>query len=99
MNGYSGKAFQIIIVYVNDVAAGTKTDIVVAFFQNNATKNITRIPGVKKPVNSCMYWNADSKLPRRGWAQNTAIVNDINATFLPILISFLWEASVFVKLL
>ena len=28
------------------------TESVVAFLQNNATKNITKIPGVNRPVNS-----------------------------------------------
>ena len=32
-----------------DIAA-TNVDKVVALFQNNATKNITTIPGVKYPV-------------------------------------------------
>ena len=29
---------------------------------------MTQMPGVKKPVNSWMYWNAWSKLPSSGFA-------------------------------
>ena len=32
--------------------AATRTDMVVAFFQKSATKKMTRMPGVKRPVNS-----------------------------------------------
>ena len=35
---------------INDIIAATKTLKVVALFQNRATKNITRMPGVKNPV-------------------------------------------------
>ena len=34
----------------SEVIAATSTPSVVAFFQNSATKNITKIPGVKNPV-------------------------------------------------
>ena len=34
----------------SEAIAATKTERLVAFFQNRATKNITNIPGVKKPV-------------------------------------------------
>jgi hypothetical protein len=35
---------------IKDIIAATKTLKVVAFFQNKATKKITKIPGVKNPV-------------------------------------------------
>ena len=35
---------------IKDIIAATKTLKVVAFFQNKATKNITKIHGVKNPV-------------------------------------------------
>ena len=39
----------------SETMAATITLKVVAFFQNNATKNITKIPGVKNPVKFWMY--------------------------------------------
>ncbi len=51
----SGKTKLITIDKTNEDIAATKVDKVVALFQNNATKNITNIPGVNKPVKFCMY--------------------------------------------
>jgi hypothetical protein len=34
--------------------------------QNMPSRKMTQMPGVKKPVNSCMYWNAWVKLPSSG---------------------------------
>ena len=62
-------------------------DRVVALFQNNATKNITNIPGVNSPVKFCMYWKMESKLPRRGFATTTAINKEMTTAFLPIAIN------------
>jgi phosphoribosylanthranilate isomerase len=50
MNGYSGKKRKIDKDKIRDVIAATRTLKVVAFFQNKATKKITKIPGVKNPV-------------------------------------------------
>ena len=38
-----------------DEIAATRTDMVVAFFQNKATRNITKIPGVNKAVYCWIY--------------------------------------------
>ena len=38
-----------------EVNAALSTDNVVAFGQNRATKNITKIPGVKNPVKFWIY--------------------------------------------
>ena len=35
---------------IREAKAATNTERLVAFFQNNATRNITRMPGVKNPV-------------------------------------------------
>ncbi len=37
------------------------------------------MPGVKKPVNSWMYWNAWSKLPSRGLAARIATMSAMTA--------------------
>jgi hypothetical protein len=50
----SGRRFSIAADNISDDMAATSTDRVVAFFQNKATKNITNIPGVNKPVKFCM---------------------------------------------
>ena len=50
MKGYSGKTRKINKDKIKDMIAATKTLKVVAFFQNKATKKITKIPGVKNPV-------------------------------------------------
>jgi hypothetical protein len=55
MYGNSGKAKLIKIDKTNEDIAATNVDRVVALFQNNATKNITNIPGVNSPVKFCMY--------------------------------------------
>ena len=47
---YSGKKRKIDKDKIRDVIAATRTLKVVAFFQNKATKKITKIPGVKNPV-------------------------------------------------
>ena len=52
MYAKSGKRALIEIERTKDEIAATKTDMVVAFFQNKATRNITKMPGVNKPVNS-----------------------------------------------
>ena len=41
------------------------------------------MPGVKKPVNSWMYWNAWSKLPSRGRAQTIATTSARTPTERP----------------
>ena len=43
-------------------------EVVVAFFQNKATRNITSIPGVNKPVKFCIYWKISSEFPKMGFA-------------------------------
>ena len=55
MNGYSGNTKKIPKDRKSETIAATRTLKVVAFFQNNATKNITKIPGVKNPVKFWMY--------------------------------------------
>ena len=40
-------------------------------FQNMPRRKMTTMPGVKKPVNSWMYWKACSNPPRRGGAAAT----------------------------
>ena len=62
INGSSGKLILISIDAINDIRAAISTDIDVAFFQNNATKKITTIPGEKYPVKFCIYWKIDSKV-------------------------------------
>ena len=47
INGSSGKLMLKSIDEINDINAANRTDIDVAFFQNNATKNITTIHGEK----------------------------------------------------
>ena len=47
INGSSGKLMLKSIDEISDINAATSTDIDVAFFQNNATKKITTIPGEK----------------------------------------------------
>ena len=69
------------------------TDNVVALGQNKATKNITKMPGVKNPVKFWIYWNADSKLPKRGVAENTAITKATTEVDLPILTNFVFDGS------
>ena len=39
----------------SETIAATRTLKVVAFFQNKATKNMTKIPGVKNPVKFWIY--------------------------------------------
>ena len=84
MNGKSGANKKIKNDKTNDVIAAISTLKVVALFQKRAIRKITRIPGVKNPVKFWIYWNADSMLPNRGFAQITAIKTLIQATFLPI---------------
>ena len=84
MNGKSGANKKIKNDKTNDVSAAISTLKVVALFQKRAIRKITRIPGVKNPVKFWIYWNADSMLPNRGFAQMTAIKRLIQATFLPI---------------
>ena len=50
MKGYSGKKRNLNRDKIKDMIAATKTLKVVAFFQNKATRKITKIPGVKNPV-------------------------------------------------
>ena len=40
---------------IKEANAATKTERLVAFFQNRATRKITKMPGVKNPVKFCMY--------------------------------------------
>ena len=84
MYARSGNPIFIATDKTTDAMAAVRTERAVAFFQNKATKNITKIPGVKRPVNSCMYWNILSKLPRRGFATNAAITTESSAEDLPI---------------
>ena len=62
MYGSSGKVKLIKTDKTNEDIAATNVDRVVALFQNKATKNITNIPGVKRPVKFWIYWNIESKL-------------------------------------
>ena len=52
---------------------------------------MTKIPGVKKPVKFWIYWNADSRLPNRGVAENTAITKATTDVDLPILTNLALE--------
>ncbi len=76
-----------------DRIAATKTERVVAFFQNKATKNITKIPGVNNPVKFWIYWNIWSEFPRIGFAITKAINIDPTTELLPILINEDWDIS------
>ena len=51
------------------------------------------MPGVKKPVNSWMYWKAWSKPPSRGLATIIAISMAENATTRPIVTRCFCEVS------
>ena len=73
---------------INEDIAATNVDRVVALFQNKATRNITKIPGVKRPVKFWIYWNIESKLPKSGFATATAINRETITVFRPILINF-----------
>ncbi len=42
------------------------------------------MPGVKKPVNSWMYWKAWSKLPSSGFAIRMAMMSAVAAVMRPI---------------
>ena len=55
MYGKSGKDAWMNIDITTESIAATRTERVVAFFQNKATRNITSIPGVNKPVKFCIY--------------------------------------------
>jgi hypothetical protein len=50
MYGNSGNNVPIEKDIKTDSIAAIRTDIDVAFFQNNATRKITKIPGVNIPV-------------------------------------------------
>ena len=87
MYGNSGKVKLITTDKTNEDIAATNVDRVVALFQNKATKNITNIPGVNKPVKFCIYWNIESKLPKSGFATITATNKERTTVFLPMLIN------------
>ena len=55
MYAKSGKKYLNVSDIATEAIAVINTDKVVAFFQNKATKKIIKIPGVNKPVNSCIY--------------------------------------------
>ena len=55
-----------------------------ARFQNSPSRKITVIPGVKKPVNSWMNWNACSLDPTSGRAVRMAIAIAATAAIRPI---------------
>ena len=77
--------------------AAIRTESVVAFFQNNATRNMTKIPGVNKPVKFWIYWNISSEFPRIGFATIKAINIDITTADLPMWIRFDCDISFFEK--
>lgn len=92
INEKSGNRSLIAIERTKEKIAATRTDIVVAFFQNNAAKKMTKIPGVNKPVKFWMYWNNDWKLSSNG-ATNTAINKPPITAILPTFIKLAWETS------
>ena len=46
-----------------------------------------------------MYWKIDSKLPRRGFAINVAMISDTTTVILPTFIRLNWDTSLPLKYL
>jgi SSS family solute:Na+ symporter len=74
-----------------EVTAATIAPGSFARFQNRPRRKMTVIPGVKKPLNSWMYWNACSELPTSAFSQGvndylTPFINRMGVVFLVSLV-------------
>lgn len=72
-NDISGKSTSIRNESTNVPMAAAMAPRALARFQKKPTKNMAKAPGLTKPVNSWINWNAWSRLPSNG-AMNTAII-------------------------
>ena len=68
MNGSSGNASLNVIENTAEPSAVSNAATEVVLGQKKPSKKRAQTPGVKKPVNSWMYWNAWLKLPNNGFA-------------------------------
>ena len=83
MNGKAGQnAFSPSDMTAEPIAAPS-APLAVVRFQKKPSRKMASIPGVRKPVNSWMYWKAWSKLPNKGRATIIAISMAEMATVRP----------------
>ena len=83
MKGSDGQANFNTTDRTAEAMAATRAAAAVQRSQNMPSRKITQMPGVKKPVNSWMYWNAWSKLPSSGLAVTIAMTSATTAVQPP----------------
>src|SRR5262245_4422330 len=83
MKGSDGQVKYSTVERTAEEMAATRAAVAVQRGQNRPSRKMTQIPGVKKPVNSWMYWKACVKLPSSGLAANAAVTSATAAAIRP----------------